>query len=109
MKRKALFIIVIGCLVLAEPAWAKAWTVDQRQAQQMKDINAGQKSGQLTVKQSETLRKRLAHIARKKAKMRSKERGSLSTTDTAKLHDGFNKVSSNISKMKNEKRAHSNE
>lgn len=64
---------------------AKQWTVEQRQATLMQDINSGQNSGALTAQQSKKLRKSLANVARTKAKMKAKQNGTLSADDTAKL------------------------
>jgi hypothetical protein len=101
MKPVTVILLLIGCAFASQlPSWPKSWTVDQRQTQQMKDINAGQKSGQLSAKESEKLRRSLAHVARKKAKMRSKDNGKLNVEQTVSLNNGFDKVSSDISKTK---------
>lgn len=78
------------------PAQSKAWTVEQRQAKLMQDVNAGQKSGALTIKESKKLRKQLSNIARSKAKMKSKEAGKLTATDTSKLQKKIDKTSVEI-------------
>ena len=57
MKLKQIVLFMIGAVVFAQlPASAKTLTLDQRQTQQMKDINAAQKSGQVTAKEAEKLR-----------------------------------------------------
>lgn len=78
------------------PVYAKTWTVEQRQTKLMQDVNAGQKSGALTVKQSRKLRKNLANVARKKAKMKLKNEGKVSTEDNAKLQSRIDEASSKI-------------
>jgi uncharacterized protein (DUF3084 family) len=78
------------------PAQSKAWTVEQRQAKLMQDVNAGQKSGSLTVKQSRKLRTNLANVARKKAKLKAKENGKLTAADKSKLQSSIDKTSSKI-------------
>ena len=101
MKLHMFVLTLLGCAMVAQvPSIAKTWTVDQRQTQQMKDINAGQKSGQLTVKQSEKLRHNLAQVARKKKQMKAKENGKLSSEDTQTLHNKLNRVSTDISSSK---------
>jgi hypothetical protein len=101
MKAQMFVLTLVGCAIMTQiPSEGKTWTLDQRQAQQMKDINAGQKSGQLTVKQSEKLRRDLAQVARKKKKMKSKENGKLTAEDTQALHSKLNQVSTDISNTK---------
>ncbi len=78
------------------PVYAKTWTVEQRQTKLMQDVNAGQKSGALTVKQSRKLRKNLANVARKKAKMKLKNEGKVSIEDNAKLQSRIDEASSKI-------------
>jgi len=90
---------LIGC-----PALAKTWTVDDRQVQLMKDINAGQKAGELTLKEAEKLRSDLADVSRKKAKMKAKANGKLTADDKLKLESDINKISTDIRKLKLEKR-----
>lgn len=98
---KILFLIGAICVAIGQmPSYAKTWTVAERQARQMQDINAGQKSGQLTPKQADKLRGKLAQVARSKAKLRSKQNGKLSADKTASLQTGLNKVSSDISRTK---------
>jgi hypothetical protein len=94
---------VLIFFVLAQPlAFGKVWTVDERQAQQMKDINLAQKSGQLTAKQSEQLRKGLANVARRKSKLEVKSGGKLSQADLASLQSSLDKMSAEIKKAKSE-------
>lgn len=83
------------------PAQSKAWTVEQRQAKLMQDVNAGQKSGALTAKESKKLRKRLSNVARSKLKMTVKSNGKLTKADTESLQKRIDKASSEI---KSEKR-----
>ena len=104
MKLKQIVLFMIGAVVFAQlPASAKTLTLDQRQTQQMKDINAAQKSGQVTAKEAEKLRKGLSKVARTKAKLKAKENGKLSPEDTAKLHSNLDKVSGDIAATKQAK------
>lgn len=93
--------LIVGA---AAPSFAKTWTVDERQTQLMQDINAGQKSKELTLKEANKLRSDLADVARKKKKFLQKNKNKLSPEDTAILEGDLNKVSVNISKLKLEKR-----
>ncbi|HEY9773086.1 MAG TPA: hypothetical protein V6C81_04690 [Planktothrix sp.] len=97
MKLKLFVVSLIGFLTMcAAPSLAKTWTVDQRQAQQMKDINAAQKSGDLTVKDSEKLRSELARVARKEAKLKLKRNGTLTPDDIAKMQKDLDALSAKI-------------
>jgi uncharacterized protein (DUF3084 family) len=100
MRLSHLSLVAAICLqnvvLTGLPAQSKAWTVEQRQAKLMQDVNSGQKSGVLTAKQSKKLRKNLANVARKKAKMKAKTNGKLSATDTSKLQSRIDKTSSKI-------------
>lgn len=91
-----LIAIASSTVFSGQPAHSKAWTVEQRQAKLMQDVNAGQKSGALTVKESQQLRKRLADVARKKAKMKSKQNGKLTADNTKKLQKKIDKASTEI-------------
>ncbi len=82
------------------PAQARPWTVEQRQAKLMQDVNAGQKSGVLTAKESKKLRKRLSNVARSKAKMTAKMNGKLTKADTANLQKRIDKASTEIKSEK---------
>lgn len=88
---------VCGVVALTElPAQSKEWTVEQRQAKLMQDINAGQKSGALTAQQSKKLRKNLSNVARKKALMKEKGNGKLTAANTSELQSRIDKTSSKI-------------
>lgn len=89
-------VSVASTVVFRLPAQSKAWTVEQRQAKLMQDVNAGQKSGVLTAKESKKLRKRLSNVARSKAKMSLKQNGKLTETDTSNLQKQIDKASSQI-------------
>lgn len=102
-----LILLLATSLFIALPVEAKKWTTDERQLQLMQDINAGQKSGDLTLKEASALRKDLSHVSRKKAKMKFKlpPNGKLSSEQEAEIESDLNKVSSDIHKTKLEKRA----
>jgi hypothetical protein len=70
----------------------------------MQDINAGQKSGGLTLEEASELRSSLSDVSRQKAKMNTKSDRKLTAEDISKLEDSINKVSSSIHKLKLEKR-----
>ncbi len=107
MNSKRLLIVSVSVAIssamstLTElPVQCKHWTVEQRQAKLMQDVNAGQKSGALTEKESRKLRKNLANVARKKARMKSRTTGNLNTKDDSELQSSIDKTST---KIKNEK------
>ena len=83
---------------------AKEWTVDQRQQSLMMQINEGQKANELTVKEAKSLRKSLADLAKKKAKMKNKNGKSLSKDNELALEGDLNKISVEMQKLKLEKR-----
>jgi hypothetical protein len=94
--------MIIGA---AAPGITKTWTIDERQVQLMQDINAGQKSKELTLKEANKLRSYLADVARKKKKFLKRNANKLTQDDTVILEGDLNKISVNISKLKLEKRA----
>ncbi len=95
-------LVLLGAFVALTilPIHSKAWTVEQRQTKLMQDVNAGQKSGELTDKQSRKLRKNLANVARKKAKMKNDGDGKISSADKIKLQSKIDKTSSKIKEEK---------
>ncbi len=70
----------------------------------MRDINDGQKAKELTVKEAKKLRKDLANLAAKKAKMKAKSEETLTAEDKLVLEGGLNNISVEIKKLKLEKR-----
>lgn len=102
-------VVMVGAILIAAssfvalPAQSKPWTVEQRQAKLMQDINAGQKSGSLTAKESRKLRKRLSNVARSKAKMTAKRNGKLTAEDRTNLQNSIDKASTQIKSQKHGK------
>jgi len=84
------------------PTLSNPLSVEQRQAKMMQDVNAGQKSGALTAKESKKLRKNLADVARKKAAMKSNANGKLSVADTATMQKIIDRTSNKITLEKGE-------
>ncbi|MBX9723136.1 MAG: hypothetical protein K2X81_17165, partial [Candidatus Obscuribacterales bacterium] len=87
--------ILLGAIfTCSAPVQAKKWTPQERQDKLMQEINAGQKSKELTVAEAKKLRKDLSHIARKEAKLRraSKQNGKLSPDDASNMESQLNKV-----------------
>jgi len=100
--------ICLCCVLNEQPAQSKPSIADEGQAKLMQQVNAGQKSNQLTLKEAKKLRKDLANVARKKAKMLSKTAGrKLNAEDKAKLKSDINEISENIHKLELEKRVQS--
>ena len=79
---------------------SKTWTVEQRQAKLMQDINAAQKAGTLNAKQSKKMRKHLADIARDKKSMKAKNNGKLTADDAAKLQSALDDASNDLKDLK---------
>ena len=111
MKRQlsqAVNIMILGVVfgVLALPAaLAEAkWTIDSRAAKLMQEINEGQKSGQLTVKEAKKLRGELAEIAHRKHEEKGDNSGKISPKFRQKIEGDLNKVSTKIHKLELEKR-----
>lgn len=97
-------VIGLGSVLNGLQVCSKAIIKDEGQAKLMREINAGQKANQLTVKEANKLRKDLAHVARKKAKMLSKTNRKLSDEDRAELISSLNDISNNVHKLELEKR-----
>jgi hypothetical protein len=109
LKQSTILSLITAAFCLATivkglPAQSKIIVTDEGQAKLMQEVNAGQKSNQLTLKEANKLRKDLAHVARKKAKMLAKTTGrKLSAADAAKLKSDINEISDNIHKLELEK------
>lgn len=96
--------IGLSSLFVAVSAEAKTWTVDERQQELMQQINEGQKAKELTVKEAKNMRKALADLAKKKAKMKAKSKNALTKENVTDLEADLNKISVDIQKLKLEKR-----
>jgi len=108
MKRLSILSLVAAVCLAALgpglPATSKKLPPDEGQAKLMQEVNAGQKSNQLTVKEANKLRQDLAHVARKKAKMIAKNGGKLNIADTTKLKTDINDINDNLQRLELEKR-----
>jgi hypothetical protein len=108
------FLSVVCALALALSSFfstflsveAKEWSIDDRQQALMQQINEGQKAKELTVKEAKSLRKDLANLAKKKAKMKAKaeNNNTLTKENQTELEGDLNKISVEIQKLKLEKR-----
>lgn len=94
-----------GTVLQAVSAPLKPIPADEGQAKLMQDVNAGQKSHKLTMKEAHKLRKDLAQVARKKAKMLA-DKNKLSAEDTEELKKEVNKISDKIHRLELEKQSH---
>jgi len=101
---------VLSALILCScsTVFAKdqVWTIDTRANALMQEINAGQKSGELTVKEAKKLREDLADIAHRKHLMKGDNDGKVSDVDKNKIEGDLNKVSAKIHKLELAKRVH---
>lgn len=105
--RVSLFSVLIALVVIVgvgDSACAKEWTINARQDQLMKDINAAQKKKELTDKEAKKLRSDLADVARKEAKLRGKNNKQIPVEDQAKLEKSLNTISVDIKRLALEKR-----
>lgn len=98
----AALAIMLSCsfIVGSQPAFAKKWTVTQRIEKLSADINEGRKANELTLKQVESLKKDVADIQERMAKMKAKNGDKLSIPDTKKLHDDMTELSVKILRMR---------
>ena len=83
---------------------AKKWTIYERQVKLVKEIDAGKKSGDLTLEESTDLKAREGKISDKIEKMKNKNGGKLSYADENKIEKDLNHLSLLIQKHKLEKR-----
>lgn len=83
---------------------AKEWTVAERQAKLMQDINTAQKNNELTVKEAKKLRSRLADVCRMKRKKKDKSNGVITEDARMDLEKDLNGISTDIKKLSLEKR-----
>jgi len=95
---------VLGVLALPGALAEEKWTIDSRAAKLMQEINEGQKSGQLTVKEAKKLRKELADIAHRKHVEKGDNSGKISPKFRQKIEGDLNRVSSKIHELELEKR-----
>ncbi len=97
-------IAIFGCSAIiseAVPAYAKVWSIDERQLRLMQDVNQGQKLNQLTPKEAKKLREGLADIARKKKKFQHGDSHYTAFDDAQKseLDSDLSKVSADLKKL----------
>ena len=83
---------------------AKEWTVAERQAKLMQDINTAQKNNDLTAKEAKKLRSRLADVCRMKRKKKDKADGVITEDARIDLEKDLNGISTDIKKLSLEKR-----
>ena len=95
-----LFSISAGCF----QAEARKWTITQREVEEQKRINSGEKANELTKKEAADLRGDMADIASRIDKMKSKNGGKLSYKDEGKIEKSLNDVTLKMEKKKLEKR-----
>ena len=82
----------------------KQWTIYERQVELTKRIASGEKANELTLKEADKLRKRMADINERVEKAKAKNGGKISYKDEGKIEKDLNKVSLDIQKLKLEKR-----
>lgn len=106
--RKNLSIFAFGLVLMVSASTivdAKEWTINARQDQLMKEINESQKKADLTAKEAKRLRSKLADIARREAKVRSKSStATISDEERVGFEKELNEVSVEIKKLALDKR-----
>jgi hypothetical protein len=107
-KRAGLNLAVLGLaggLLLAPAAEAKrTYTITNRITTLTSKVNAGQKSGELTLKEADNLRDKLADVNSRISKFQAKNGGKLSYADENKIEKDLNDVSLKLSKKELAKR-----
>jgi hypothetical protein len=111
MNRDVAFSLVAISLVsfsiFGQPETAEArrhYTITQRQVALRAEVNSGQKSNDLTLKEADALRDRLTGITEEETKMKAKNGGKLSYKDEGKLEKKLNSISVDMTKEKLAKR-----
>ena len=100
-------IMVMACsLCMLQPAHAakRHYTITQRQTALKKDIDSDVKTGDLTLKEADSLRDELTKVAEKESKMKIANGGKLSVEDNHKLEGDLNKISLKLKKKELSKR-----
>ncbi len=100
----ALLLVLGFAVFVPSEATAKTWTIDERQEQLMKDINAAQEKKALTTKEGDKLRKMLAKVSKKKAKWKTDKTRELSQDEKFSLEGDLNTISVKIKALQLEKR-----
>jgi hypothetical protein len=95
---------ILLSLVTAQGADAKKFTIYERQVKLNQEIDAGQKSGDLTLKEATKLRDEASGISECIEKCKEKNAGKISIPDQNKIEKQLNKLSLNIQKKKLQKR-----
>jgi hypothetical protein len=99
----SLTILVSNCPAEA----AKHYTITQRQEMLNKEVTAGLKANELTLKEANKLKDRLTDVTNHIAKMKEKNAGKLSYKDEGKVEKDLNAISVDMQKEKLEKRVQS--
>jgi septal ring factor EnvC (AmiA/AmiB activator) len=100
--------VAMLCVQFVAPSTAdaakKKWTIYERQVDLQKRIEKGEKSNELTKKEADKLRDRMADIKDRVEKWTAKNGGKLTYKDQGKIEKDLNKVSTDLTKWSLEKR-----
>jgi hypothetical protein len=102
--RTVIAAAILLSLVSVQCADAKKFTIYERQVTLNKEIDAGQKSGDLTLKEATKLKDEASGISECIEKCKEKNAGKISIPDQNKIEKSLNKLSLNIQKKKLQKR-----
>jgi hypothetical protein len=104
-KKAAVTCLLLGIGLLSfTGVEAKKWTVTQRQQRLSGEINSAFKANQLTLEESESLRRECDKVTEQEQKMKEKNGGKLSYSDDTQLERNLNKISNKLHKKMLEKR-----
>lgn len=104
MVQRTVVLSVVALSVLAQGAVAKDMTVYERQVALTKKVEKMQKANELTLKEADRLRDKLAKVNEKKDKYLADNGGKLAAKDETKLEKMLNDISVDINKKSLEKR-----
>ncbi|CAN5342866.1 hypothetical protein BH11CYA1_BH11CYA1_47730 [soil metagenome] len=100
----AMLLQVTMAMPQSAEARARRYTITQRHNALVAKINRFQRSGELTLKEADSLRNENADILRREARLKSKNGGKLSYKDIAHIEDDLNDLSNKIHKKSLNKR-----
>lgn len=108
MNKQAIALLTLSLVAAlastSQPAQARKWTISERQRAVAYKIKAGERSGELTLKEANDLRDKLSDISSKISEYRADNGGKLSYKDQGKIESRLNDVSNKIHKLELEKR-----
>ena len=97
---KKLFIaLALGAASVSSVAYADIG-IDARQVNQQRQIDAGKRSGQLSLRERQTLTNEQRAIKRQEGALRARHGGSLTNRDEARIMAMLDRAQANIERLK---------